>query len=65
VAPWTQTRDATEFTPPCIQMDSSTTTDGSEDCLYLNVFAPASATRDARLPVMVHLHPGANFFFAP
>ena len=50
---------------PCIQLDTDTTTLGSEDCLYLNVFVPGSATASSSLPVMVHLHPGGNFFGAP
>lgn len=38
---------------------------GSEDCLYLNVYAPAVSAAelprdDARLPVMVWIHGGAN-----
>ena len=34
---------------------------GSEDCLYLNVHAPAGATRDgARRPVMFWIHGGGN-----
>jgi para-nitrobenzyl esterase len=32
----------------------------SEDCLYLNVFAPAGATSTSKLPVMVWVH-GGNF----
>lgn len=39
--------------------------DGSEDCLYLNVSVPAGAASTARLPVMVHLHGGSNWFFHP
>ena len=33
---------------------------GDEDCLWLNVFAPAEARRDARKPVMVWIHGGGN-----
>ncbi len=32
---------------------------GDEDCLYLNVYAPATATATSRLPVMVWIHGGA------
>ena len=38
---------------------------GREDCLYLNVFAPTKATPASGLAVMVHLHPGGNYFGAP
>jgi para-nitrobenzyl esterase len=31
----------------------------SEDCLFLNVFAPADATKDSKLPVMLWIHGGA------
>lgn len=31
---------------------------GSEDCLFLNVYAPADAKPDAKLPVMVYFHGG-------
>ena len=37
--------------------------EGSEDCLYLNVYAPrmtADEAADARLPVMVWVHGGSN-----
>jgi hypothetical protein len=65
VTPWSGVRDATNFASPCIQLAFPTGTFGSEDCLYLNVFVPANASAEADLPVMVHLHPGGNFFGAP
>jgi para-nitrobenzyl esterase len=65
VTPWSGTRDATTFAQPCVQLRSLTTTIGSEDCLYLNVFVPEGATSRSRLAVMVHLHPGGNTFGQP
>src|SRR5262252_4201050 len=62
VQPWMGVRDATTFKPECIQLTDVNATDGSEDCLYLNVFVPANATPSSRLPVMVHLHGGGNTF---
>jgi para-nitrobenzyl esterase len=59
-------RDATAFASPCIQLDFvNGGTLGSEDCLYLNVFAPSDATATSNLAVMVHLHPGSNSGFHP
>ena len=72
--PWKDTLEATEFGPSCVQFaspaggrdgaDSGEPT-GSEDCLYLNVFAPAFAPEEvpkagARLPVMMWIHGGGN-----
>lgn len=65
VEPWTGVRDTTTFMSPCIQLASESDTLGSEDCLYLNVFAPAGASSTSRLPVMVHLHGGGNAFGEP
>src|SRR4029453_5765066 len=68
---WQGVRDATAFASPCLQPSSFaddgtvTATSGSEDCLYLNVFAPAGTTVSSRLPLMVHLHGGGNGFGEP
>jgi para-nitrobenzyl esterase len=57
-APWHGIRMATQFAPHCPQpagvFGRAST---SEDCLYLNVFAPAGR-RGSRLPVMVWIHGG-------
>ncbi len=50
------TLDATRFGPACEQ--GLTGDPVSEDCLTLNIFAPASATATTRLPVMVWIHGG-------
>jgi len=64
--PWTGVRDATRFRPWCVQVTPDLSgTFGREDCLYVNVFAPADATPTSHLPVLVHLHPGGNYFFGP
>jgi para-nitrobenzyl esterase len=62
VVPWSGIRPADRFAPDCIQLVTLKTTEGSENCLYLNVFTPAGTTRRSKLPVMVHLHGGSNFF---
>jgi para-nitrobenzyl esterase len=58
VAAWHGIRQATSFAPHCAQPASSGLASTSEDCLYLNVFAPAGA-RDRNLPVMVWIHGGS------
>jgi len=52
------TLDAASFAPPCPQWAGSTLT-GSEDCLYLNVWAPLQPEGE-RWPVMVFIHGGGN-----
>ncbi len=62
-AAWTGVRDASKFGARCEQwhiwddylfLDSGP----SEDCLYLNVYAPAAAKPASKLPVMVWIHGG-------
>jgi para-nitrobenzyl esterase len=58
-ASWHGIREATSFAPHCPQPPSPFgVASTSEDCLYLNVFAPAGA-RGRDLPVMVWIHGGA------
>ncbi|MET0385133.1 MAG: carboxylesterase family protein [Polyangiales bacterium] len=56
---WSDTIDTLEYGPSCPQAASSLGAPGaqSEDCLSLNVFAPA--TDAANLPVLVWIHGGA------
>jgi para-nitrobenzyl esterase len=57
-APWHGIRSATRFAPHCPQPAGVFgRASMSEDCLYLNVFAPASRP-GSRLPVMVWIHGG-------
>jgi para-nitrobenzyl esterase len=56
---WTGVRPATQAAPACLQ----DTTDyaqgqGSEDCLYLNVYAPPGTTTTSKLPVIAWMHGG-------
>ncbi|HEX6954802.1 MAG TPA: carboxylesterase family protein, partial [Agromyces sp.] len=60
--PWNGVRLEADFAPQCLQLGIEAPVEGSEDCLYLNVFAPAGTAPAADLPVMVHLHGGRNFF---
>jgi para-nitrobenzyl esterase len=58
VPPWREPRDATRPCPICPQQPSSYAEVASleEDCLFLNVTAPRSATPAEPKPVMVWIH---------
>ncbi|MEO8926385.1 MAG: carboxylesterase family protein [Caulobacteraceae bacterium] len=57
--PWSGTLDATRFANHCPQTASSSGfASTTEDCLYLNVFAPKNTRPNAKLPVMVWFHGG-------
>jgi len=63
VGTWTGVRDATRFAPACpqtgVSMPGEPPSPSSEDCLYLNVWAPDGASRDGRpYPVIVWIPGG-------
>lgn len=60
---WSGERDAGKYAPDCAQAPfppdaAPIRTAPSEDCLYLNVWKPASAKAGAKAPVMVWVHGG-------
>jgi para-nitrobenzyl esterase len=62
-AKWKGERDASKFGAHCAQnkvFEDMVFQDGenSEDCLFLNVYAPAEATDKSKLPVMFWIHGG-------
>ncbi len=61
VAPWTGLREARSFAPICPQTGDSLpgapSEPKSEDCLYLNLWAPAARPK-AKFPVMVWIYGG-------
>lgn len=67
VKKWEGVRDAVNFGTNCAQAGWQPKPGGiadgsSEDCLYLNIWRPAGATADKKLPVMVWIHGGAFVF---
>jgi para-nitrobenzyl esterase len=63
VAPWSGVREALAFGAPCAQAafawNRNVAEKSAEDCLYLNVWAPARPRGSAPLPVMVFFPGGA------
>ncbi|MES3008924.1 MAG: carboxylesterase family protein [Pseudomonadota bacterium] len=68
--PWNGVYAATDTIQPCMQFVSGLSAGiadpdgdgivGSEDCLYLSVYAPADASPDSPLPVMYWIFGGGN-----
>lgn len=60
---WQGERDATRFGADCVQRSFQPgPSASSENCLFVNVWRPADAAADAKLPVMVWIHGGAFVF---
>ncbi|XP_044189979.1 bile salt-activated lipase-like [Thunnus albacares] len=57
---WSGILKATKYRDRCLQVTLlQTKTQGSEDCLYLNIFVPQGRKLSTNLPVMVYLFGGA------
>ncbi len=64
VQPWQGVRDASKFGSTCAAAgwgaaQGSIQAGSSEDCLFLNIWRPAGATKNAKMPVMLWIHGGA------
>ncbi len=67
VKAWKGIREAEKFCADCAQAGfqrgaDSISRSSSEDCLFLNIWAPAGTKKGAKLPVMVWIHGGAFVF---
>jgi len=60
VVPWNGVKETTAFSPACRQTATWIPKPQSEDCLYLNIWAPR-AQKSRKLPVMVWIHGGGYY----
>ncbi|MDB5440871.1 MAG: Carboxylic ester hydrolase, partial [Caulobacteraceae bacterium] len=63
VAKWSGVKDTTEYGHDCMQLPfpgdaAPLGTPPAEDCLYMNVWKPADAAANAKLPVLVWIYGG-------
>lgn len=63
VAKWSGVKDATQYAHDCMQLPFPSDaaplgTAPAEDCLYMNVWKPANAAANAKLPVLVWIYGG-------
>ena len=57
---WGGKLNAEAFGNSCVQIDNQGVVSGKEDCLFLNVWAPAGYSGSADYPVMVFIHGGGH-----
>jgi len=57
---WAGVRDASSFGNRCIQTDLSGQISGTEDCLFLNIYAASQPPHGQAQPVMFFIHGGSN-----
>ncbi|GEM07580.1 carboxylesterase [Rhodotorula toruloides] len=58
-APRSFSLDASKLPPVCAQLDTQGQVIGSEDCLYVTIYTPSTATPSSKLPVLAWVHGGS------